>query len=143
MKKFNEASKNIFDDVSLLEDLLQDYEDNGFKYKISYNAQRKPQNNGDLYAIMTTYKWVGLDPNDIKSYIVNFQKNIMEIVTSDNQRVGRKYGYMDKKSFEAIRITDHLKNKIENMGYTLLVSFEKESRQTFDFSIMILDGVFR
>lgn len=141
MKKFTESiSNDIFDDVEKLKFLLTEFKDYGLIYTINYHLQKYDQDMNNLFAIRTSNKGfddLGME-KDIKDYvmcyIVKFAETY-EILTSDQQRVGRAYGIPTNKTYGFMEVAQDVQHKVEGLGHTFALAMRDS-----EFDIMILKG---
>jgi hypothetical protein len=108
-----------------------------------YNIQK--EHDGDLYSInMSADKrsWSQLPENGYKSYVIYFENELLPAITSDLQRSGKVFCGINKLFYNAVSLLDNLNKKMNENGYTTIVSFQGDHRLTPQLSIMIIDGVF-
>lgn len=167
MRKFSEsidnyfsgASENIFKDVSLLKDILIEFEDIGMKYDVLYNLQKyhhddmmsvkgpSKTNNcwdletGEIRSTGSTGITISNSSDYVKCYIIQFEEYAFDTFVSDAQRTGSHYGTPDKKFYDFIGIMKDVQYRIESMGHTLtLCGNLTDTSSDGGIKIMILEG---
>ena len=153
MKKFTESlSNDIFEDEDKLKFLLTEFGDYNLTYTISYHVQRHwnlEDETGDLYAIETSNKsfeqlfkdHMNATADSIEglkgyyhAYIIRF-KRTYDILTNDQQRVGKMYGIPNPKTYGFMEVAQDVQYKVEQLGHTFALAMKDG-----EFDIMILQG---
>lgn len=166
IRRLNESSddENIFTDVNLLHDILQEYKDIGLNYAIEYNLQKyfvvrsiikfhesDLLNTGHSINGFDSISFVKSDYSPkqrkaeinkcVKTYVIRFSRSpisVNGILTSDRQRSGSKYFTPSKTMYDFYEISKSIQGRIESMGHTFAIS----SGDVLDAvnNIMILEG---
>lgn len=150
IKNFNESIDNesdIFKDVingktpKILEEILQEYVDEGFEYSIKYKLYKK-YNDEYLTPTFTDYtshifSKVNRFNDDIKAYQISFKELSDFIIAADIQRSDNKryFSTPSQKLYKFFDVTKDIQYRIESMGYTFTLSTHSYN----EFDLLIID----
>jgi hypothetical protein len=160
IKRFNKSMDNdIFSDEDLLNDILLEYSDEGFKWSKLYKLY-KVYNDGSgewLMPILSLQSRTvsSLDdifdqdylkvkysdapyPGIIRAYQIEFAEVYEDILATDKQRGDnvRKFQIPPEKIYKFFDITKELQKRFQSMGYTFMLSVHENA----EFDLLIADN---
>lgn len=157
IKKFNESLDNdIFEDESILDDILLEYSDEGFKWSKLYKHYRvyNPYGSGEWLMPVKSFenrnsnRFYGTETNDVfdksqesfpdntvRVYQIEFAEVYEDILATNKQRGDniRNFQIPTEKIYKFFEITKEIQKRFESMGYVFMLSTHKNA----EFDLLI------